>query len=80
MTATQIFSLIAPQRHGSIAQSVEQRIENPCVGSSNLPRATIRYSYFAFKEAAKKPQTFMFEAFFMAVIKANFSESPLSND
>lgn len=28
-------------RHGSVAQSVEQRIENPCVGSSILPGATI---------------------------------------
>ncbi len=26
---------------GAIAQSVEQRIENPCVGSSILPHATI---------------------------------------
>lgn len=27
--------------YGAIAQSVEQRIENPCVGSSILPHATI---------------------------------------
>ena len=27
--------------NGSIAQLVEQRTENPCVGSSSLPRATI---------------------------------------
>lgn len=26
---------------GLVAQSVEQRTENPCVGSSILPRATI---------------------------------------
>ncbi len=34
--------LIRPltRQHGSIAQSVEQRIENPRVGSSILPRAT----------------------------------------
>ena len=28
-------------KHGAVAQSVEQRIENPCVGSSILPHATI---------------------------------------
>ena len=28
-------------RHGAVAQSGEQRIENPCVGSSILPHATI---------------------------------------
>ena len=42
LTVTRIFSLIATSNeYGSIAQSVEQRIENPCVGSSILPRATI---------------------------------------
>ena len=40
MTLSEIFSII--QFHlGLIAQSVEQRIENPCVGSSILPQATI---------------------------------------
>lgn len=32
---------MSDNRFGSIAQSVEQRTENPCVGSSILPRATI---------------------------------------
>ena len=31
----------APFLAGQIAQSVEQRTENPCVGSSILPLATI---------------------------------------
>ena len=29
-----------PRLSGRVAQSVEQRIENPCVGSSILPPAT----------------------------------------
>ena len=29
------------RHHGSVAQSVEQRTENPCVGSSILPGATM---------------------------------------
>jgi hypothetical protein len=33
---------------GSIAQSVEQRIENPCVDSSILSRATISFEVFKY--------------------------------
>ena len=39
MTLGGIFSIIHLHK-GLIAQSVEQRIENPCVGSSILPQAT----------------------------------------
>ena len=38
----QLIRLFNTPHIGAIAQSVEQRIENPCVGSSILPRATIR--------------------------------------
>ena len=38
---------------GQVAQSVEQRIENPCVGSSILPQATILY----FSKIYKTPNT-----------------------
>ena len=40
MTLGEIFSIIQFHK-GLIAQSVEQRIENPCIGSSILPQATI---------------------------------------
>ena len=32
-------------KNGAVAQSVEQRIENPCVGSSILPHATIYFKF-----------------------------------
>ena len=31
-------------KNGSVAQSVEQRIENPCVGGSIPPRATNKFA------------------------------------
>ena len=33
--------MLRPSVDGPVAQSVEQRIENPCVGGSIPPRATI---------------------------------------
>ena len=37
--------IIAFSKEGSVAQSVEQRIENPCVDSSILSRATTLKKY-----------------------------------
>ena len=39
------FKSYIPHQNGSIAQSVEQRTENPCVASSILARATIKKNY-----------------------------------
>ena len=36
-------------KNGPVAQSVEQRIENPCVGGSIPPRATSIYGVFLFE-------------------------------
>ncbi len=44
MTQNRSRSLIAASC-GQIAQSVEQRIENPCVGSSILPLATMSMNH-----------------------------------
>ena len=41
LTKMWITGVIANFKSGQIAQLVEQRIENPCVGSSILPLATI---------------------------------------
>ena len=38
--------------YGSIAQLVEQRTENPCVGGSNPPRAT---TYAAVAQLVRAP-------------------------
>ena len=38
------YDFIPPYPPGQIAQSVEQRTENPCVGGSIPPLATIIYS------------------------------------
>ena len=35
-------------RHGFVAQSVEQRTENPCVGGSILPETTMKEGYTPF--------------------------------
>ena len=43
-TASKVRILLSPPLlNGSIAQSVEQRIENPCVDSSILSRTTILF-------------------------------------
>ena len=41
---TRILCIVADFRVGLVAQSVEQRIENPCVGGSIPPQATIHFS------------------------------------
>ncbi len=40
-----VLALFAKTPSGGIAQSVEQRTENPCVGSSILPPATLFYFF-----------------------------------
>ena len=40
-TVSAQFSISAPRRGAQVAQSVEQRTENPCVGGSIPPLGTI---------------------------------------
>ena len=59
----QLIRLFNTPHIGAIAQSVEQRIENPCVGSSILPHATI----------FEKPHI-LYGAFFMLIKNDEYSK------
>ena len=75
-------SKVSCTHHGQIAQSVEQRIENPCVGGSIPPLATIcfpqikiifvfhcqHFSYSSGKHAACKPVCALFTCMFAMVL------------
>ena len=52
----------ASNKCGQIAQSVEQRIENPCVGSSILPLATTSYRPFGGYFLPEYPPAFLNES------------------
>ncbi len=50
---------------GPVAQSVEQRIENPCVGGSIPPQAT-SYPLEDVRESPKKPRSPSERGFFLS--------------
>ena len=57
--------------NGPVAQSVEQRIENPCVGGSIPPQATIQTVGGKRKRATK-----CVAVFFIRVFKASYLTMP----
>ena len=62
LTQIGITGVITNFNSGQIAQLVEQRIENPCVGSSILPLATTSYRPFGGYFLPEYPPAFLNES------------------